>query len=183
MTILIGASVLLIAGSAVALVFGWTGADQTLIWTSIAATAAAAVTLALAYFRSRHEPAPSQGASPAQDASRPTSSSTATATQIRPEEAATSRDPEATAPARGSASEDASADEKPAEPPATEEVPAAAPAPRAKPTVRKMEVVTIASTKKFHRPECRYASSSGAEKMSKGEARKQGFAPCGVCKP
>jgi hypothetical protein len=46
-----------------------------------------------------------------------------------------------------------------------------------------MEVVAIASTKKFHRPECRYASSSGAEKMSKGEARKQGYAACGVCKP
>ena len=39
MTVLIGASVLLIAGSAIALVFGWTGADQSLIWTSIAATA------------------------------------------------------------------------------------------------------------------------------------------------
>jgi hypothetical protein len=46
-----------------------------------------------------------------------------------------------------------------------------------------MEVVAVLSTKKFHRPECRYASASTGEKMSKGEARKQGLAPCGVCKP
>jgi hypothetical protein len=84
MTVLIGASVLLIAASAVALVFGWTGADQSLIWTSIAATAAAAVTLALAYFRSRHEPAASQSrsGSTAQQAGETDSA----ATQVRPEE-------------------------------------------------------------------------------------------------
>jgi hypothetical protein len=180
MTVLIGASVLLIAGSAVALVFGWTGADQSLIWTSIAATAAAAVTLALAYFRSRSEPAPSQGPS----GSTP---------RAEPEAAQPSAAPAATAAADAAAEQPAAspdeadaekaADEPAADEPApTQEVPAATPA-RSKPTVRRLEVVAIASTKKFHRPECRYASSSGAEKMTKGEARKQGFAPCGVCKP
>ena len=180
MTVLIGASVLLIAASAVALVFGWTGADQTLIWTSIAATAAAAVALALAYFRSRSQPAPAQGPSerdtqapaetePVTDASR----APATATAASPADATPADEPDAASVA--------DAGDK-AEPPPTEEVPAAAPA-RSKPTVRRLEVVAIASTKKFHRPDCRYASSSGAQKMTKGEARKQGFAPCGVCKP
>ena len=159
MTILIGSSVLLIAASAVALVFGWTGADQSLIWTSIAATAAAAVTLALAYFRSRSQPAPSRAPSEP-------------APQSAPEPAAQPT-PRA-APAEAA--------EPSQEPPPTQEVPAAAPA-RSKPTVRRLEVVAIASTKKFHRPDCRYASSAGAERMSKGEARKQGLAPCGVCKP
>jgi hypothetical protein len=179
MTILIGASVLLIAGSAVALVFGWTGADQSLIWTSIAATAAAAVTLALAYFRSRNEPAPSQGPSTA--TMEPPSQTSSAAPEAAPEEAPAStatEDESSDADAEAAPESSAPADE----PPPTQEVPAAAP-PRSKPTVRKMEVVAIASSKKFHRPECRYASSSGAEKMSKGEARKHGFAPCGVCKP
>lgn len=180
MTVLIGASVLLIAGSAVALVFGWTGADQSLIWTSIAATAAAAVTLALAYFRSRSAPAPSQGPSdaagtaPAPEARAPV---TTTAATTAADETASEGDAEETLAAEPEAKPEA------AEPPPTQEVPAAAPAPRSKPTVRRLEVVAIASSKKFHRPDCRYASSAGAQKMSKGEARKQGFAPCGVCKP
>jgi hypothetical protein len=180
MTVLIGASVLLIAGSAVALVFGWTGADQTLIWTSIAATAAAAVTLALAYFRSRNEPAPSEGPV-STAAAEPAAQSTPAATEAAPEQAAPA-EPEAKAEAAEPEPEPDAGAVAADEPPPTQEVPAAAP-PRSKPTVRKMEVVAIASTKKFHRPDCRYSSSSGAEKMSKGEARKQGFAPCGVCKP
>ena len=134
MTVLIGASVLLIAGSAIALVFGWTGADQSLIWTSIAATAAAAVALALAYFRSRSELAPSR----------------APAGSAEPA-------PVAAAPARTETAE-------------------ATPAPEE-------QVVAIPSTKKFHRPDCRYASSASGTKMLKAEARKQSYAPCGVCKP
>jgi hypothetical protein len=134
MTVLIGASVLLIAGSAVALVFGWTGADQTLIWTSIAATAAAAVALSLAYFRSRSEPARARAPSTTKDAA---------ATQ----------------------------------PQASSEEPAAAAAPKEE------QVIAIASTKKFHRQDCRYASSASGTSMTKAEARKQSYAPCGICKP
>ncbi|MEA2476080.1 MAG: hypothetical protein QOF16_535 [Actinomycetota bacterium] len=48
---------LLIGVSAIFLVFGWVGASQPLIWASIAATVAAAVTLTLAFLRSRTEPA------------------------------------------------------------------------------------------------------------------------------
>ncbi|HEY7875075.1 MAG TPA: hypothetical protein VIG64_08140 [Actinomycetota bacterium] len=181
MTILIGASVLLIAGSAVALVFGWTGADQSLIWTSIAATAGAAVTLALAYFRSRSEAAPSRAR-----AGGATTTSAATAepgARSAPAEEATT--PAAEAEQAETTSEEDRAEDvaaEDAEPAPTQEVPAVAPA-RSKPTVSRLEVVAVPSTKKFHRPDCRYASSSGAEKMTKGSARKQGYAPCGVCKP
>ena len=136
MTVLIGTSVLLIAGSAIALVFGWTGADQSLIWTSIAATAAAAVTLALAYFRSRSELAPSRASGPgAGGATR-------------------------TEPAHKAEEKSAAADSK------TED-----------------QVVAVASTKKFHRPDCRYASSASGTKMSAADARKQSYAPCAICKP
>ena len=55
MTALIGGSVLLIAGSALALVFGWITAEAALIWTSILASVAAGVLLALGYYRSREE--------------------------------------------------------------------------------------------------------------------------------
>ncbi len=126
-----GASVLLIAGSAIALVFGWIAADQSLIWTSIAATTAAAVTLSLAYFRSRGAPATRERSS--DDARR--------------EDAGRA---EATSSSAG-AMED--------------------------------EVIAVPSTKKFHRADCRYASASNAERMSRAEARKLAFTACGVCKP
>jgi hypothetical protein len=55
MTQLIGASVLLIAGSAIVLIIGWITAEAALIWTSIIATVTAGVLLALAYARSKQE--------------------------------------------------------------------------------------------------------------------------------
>lgn len=65
MTSLVGVSVLLIAGSAVALVFGWATANESLIWTSIAASVASGVALALAYGRARQELSSRSGAHPA----------------------------------------------------------------------------------------------------------------------
>jgi membrane protein implicated in regulation of membrane protease activity len=55
MAALIGASVLLIAGSAIVLIVGWITAEAALIWTSIVATVAAGVLLALGYARSKQE--------------------------------------------------------------------------------------------------------------------------------
>ena len=79
MTVLIGASVLLIAAPRSLLVFGWVAANESLIWTSIVASVGAAVTLALAFFRSRQEVAAarrprraSSGAERAPPSKRPT---------------------------------------------------------------------------------------------------------------
>src|SRR5688572_20253433 len=55
MTLLLGGTVLLIAGSAVALVLGWLNANEGFIWASIVATAVAAGLLIVAFFRSRKE--------------------------------------------------------------------------------------------------------------------------------
>jgi hypothetical protein len=55
MTLLVSGSMLLIAGSAVALVFGWVTANEVLIWTSIVCSAGAGVLLALGYWQSRGE--------------------------------------------------------------------------------------------------------------------------------
>lgn len=54
MTYLIAGAVLLIVGSAISLVAGWIGANETFIWVSIFASVGAALCLALAYHRSRH---------------------------------------------------------------------------------------------------------------------------------
>ena len=55
MTALIGGSLLLIALAAVSLVIGWIGADPAVIWVSIGSSVAAAVMLALGYYRARGE--------------------------------------------------------------------------------------------------------------------------------
>ncbi len=55
MTALIGGSLLLIVVAAVALTMGWVGANESLIWTSIIASVAAAVMLSLGYYRSKAE--------------------------------------------------------------------------------------------------------------------------------
>jgi hypothetical protein len=90
MTALLGGSVLLIAVSAAALVYGWLNGDDTFIWTSIVATAAAAVLVVVAYVRSSKEPAVVTGDSgpgPATD-EQPTQAQPAAAdagaTQVQP---------------------------------------------------------------------------------------------------
>lgn len=55
MTALVGGSLLLIAGSALALVFGWLTAESTLIWISIGSSVVAGILLALGYQRSKQE--------------------------------------------------------------------------------------------------------------------------------
>lgn len=56
MTYLIIGSIVAIAASAAFLIFGWMGANEILIYLSIAASIGAAVCLALAFSRSRTTP-------------------------------------------------------------------------------------------------------------------------------
>jgi hypothetical protein len=133
MTVLIGASVLLIAGSAIALVFGWVSANESLIWTSIVASFGAAIALALAFLRSRVE---------ASALARRTAAQNAPATQATT--------------GGGQAATDVGSD---------------------------ASVVGVSSSSRYHRPECRYASAKGAEAMTLAAARKEGYRPCGICKP
>lgn len=144
MTALIGGSLLLIAGSAIALVVGWTSADESLIWTSIGASVAAAVLLSLGYYRSR-----------AEAARRPAGGQRAEAPGAAPAVAAP--------PAR-------------AEPPPTQETPVV-------PSVSGDTVVAYADRSRFHRPDCRYASLPGGEKIARDAAVRRGYDPCGVCRP
>ena len=135
---------LLIVASAIALVFGWASANESLIWTSIVSSVLAAIALALAFLRSRVEAAAVMR--------RTSGRAAAPSKEVPP-----TTEPSTTEPAS-------------AEPVATDQE-------------AQQEVVGIRDTKRFHRPNCRYASSKGAAAMTKGEARKAGMRPCGICKP
>lgn len=64
MTYLILGSIGLIVVSAIALVAGWIGSNESLIWISVGASVGAAVCLALAYYRSRTAAPPSSERDP-----------------------------------------------------------------------------------------------------------------------
>ena len=165
MTALLAASILLIAGSAVALVLGWLNASESYMYVSIGATAAAFAALVVAYFRSSKVPA------------------AATQTPVGSEDQPQETD---------AASTTAVVAEDKSDPNATQVIP---PAPPGAPPATKgattddgtlsgdAEVVGVPSTKKFHRPECRFAGAKDTEKMTRADANDKGFAPCGTCKP
>jgi hypothetical protein len=44
-------------------------------------------------------------------------------------------------------------------------------------------VVVVPDRDKFHKESCRYAKNPAAMSMTKTAARRQGYKPCGVCKP
>lgn len=199
MTALIGGSVLLVAASTVALVFGWSTADEGLIWTSIGASLAAAVLLVIAVVRGRKTvpeaatratatteraaastpaTAPSAGRAPDRGASaepHPAGPETraASAAVTRPQPVAAPAEPARKSPAPKS--ETAT---KPAATPAK-----ASTTGKAGSTAAQNEVIAVPDRKRFHRASCRYASAKGAERMSKASARRRGYAACGVCKP
>ncbi|MFP5352341.1 MAG: hypothetical protein ACLGIB_07255 [Actinomycetota bacterium] len=44
-------------------------------------------------------------------------------------------------------------------------------------------VIAYPDRSRFHRPDCRYASLPGGEKLTRETATRRGYDPCGVCKP
>lgn len=142
MTALIGGSLLLIVVAAVALTMGWIGANESLIWTSIVASVAAAIMLSLGYYRSKAEVGRRSAPAP---------------------EPPTDRRPAQTP--RGVVSQE------------TQPVPLVAADDDAE------RVVAYADRSRFHRPDCRYASAPGGERLTRDTATRRGYDPCGVCKP
>lgn len=207
MVVLIAASLLFIVASAGTLVWGWLNGQQTLIWTSIACSVLAGVLLLVAHLKTRRKPAVDvlgsterAGTSTETRAAglksrfrRPRSApATKTETPAAPSVATASRAPSSVAAATAGAVEPepvaipAAATTTRSRTPAKPE-PGPAPAKRAASSKRSAssdtQVVAVAERKKFHRPDCRYAKSKGAETMSKANARRRGLAPCGICKP
>lgn len=210
MTLMLGGSILLIAGSAVALVMGWINAEETYIWTSIAATAVAGVLLVLAYFRSRAT------AEPVQRGNDVETRGAEIDPEILKDREERSKQKYARQMARGE--EEGSGDETqvlapdapPPEGPSAGGPGAAAtaataatvgsPAGGGETTAVVGEggggdegssgsdgsaetVVAVPKTKKFHRSDCRFASAKGTETLSRADAEGRGFDPCGTCKP
>lgn len=210
MTLLLGGSLLLIAVSAVALVMGWLNAEETYIWTSIVATAVAAVLLILAFFRSRAKaPVPAGGIENRGAEIDP---------DILADREERSQQKYARATTRGGGEEDAGAQTQVLEPDSSAPDPsssddsgatagtvatAATVGPPAganedsgadgesdsssaesdSGTAASSTVVAVPKTKKFHRSDCRFASAKKTETMSRTDAEGRGFAPCGTCKP
>ena len=44
-------------------------------------------------------------------------------------------------------------------------------------------VIAYPDRSRFHRPDCRYATLPGGEKLARETAVRRGYDPCGVCKP
>ena len=164
MTALLAASILLIAGSAVALVMGWLNASEGYMYVSIGATAAAFAALVVAYFRSSKVPAAATQ-TPVGSEDQPQETDAASTTAVVAED---KRDPNATQVI------------PPAPPPGDAD---AAASTEGGTLGGNAEVVGVPSTKKFHRPECRFASAKDTQKMTRADADDKGFAPCGTCKP
>jgi hypothetical protein len=175
MTLLIAGSILLIAGSAVALGIGWITASETLIWTSMAASVGTAILLAIAYARSRGEVRRATRAVERSE-EEPVASRHAEKEEPVPVMAADVVAPTSAAlqetraiPAKDSVTKPASKNSRPA-------TKKAAPA-----KSKQTKVVAVPERKKFHKPTCRYAKQG--EHVSRADAVKRGFSPCGTCKP
>ena len=62
--------------------------------------------------------------------------------------------------------------------------PASAAAAPAKATAKRGRVVVIPDRGRFHQADCRFVRDAlGTEELTRTQAAKQGYAPCGVCKP
>lgn len=154
-TVFVGGSALLLAGAMAALFFGFANGEDSLVWTALIASAVAAVLLVVAYFVSRREMTAARKR--AAVAEMIGDSGDATETREEPE---------------------VSSDEPGDVPSHDGEGTSAGVAGGSEATV-----VAVVARKKFHRQDCRYASSGGAERMTHAEARRRGFSPCGICKP
>lgn len=196
MTALLGGSVLLIAVSAAALVYGWLNGEDTFIWGSIVATAASAILVVIAFVRSNKEPAVATGPT----GPGPAGTDDEDTTPVQPTPGAAQ--PQGDEPTQAQASEGEATAAMPAaesgeQPSGEGETTAAMPAGTgaaaaagdasedgsAESSETAGDVMGVPSTKKFHRTDCRYATVAGAEPMSRADAEAQGYEPCGVCKP
>jgi hypothetical protein len=188
-TVFVGGSALLLAGAMAALAFGFANGEETLVWTALVASAAAAVFLVVAYFISRREMKAAQRQAAVSEMVEDEGS--AARTQPMPSQEAEVKiveadpDTESTESTEGVDAISGRASGSPtATKPTTSKKPSSpGTAAAAKPSSPSDPVVAVVSKKKFHRPDCRYAKSEGAEEMTRAAARRRSFAPCGICKP
>lgn len=178
---LIAASAVLVVVAFVTLILGIFRSGLELIWVSIGSSILAAIFLLLGVVQTRPKVAVAGGP---QSATTPggagpwSQPGAGTAVLDRPEPEAAEPEPEPApevlpqvvaerTPPRGTAARGA----------------AAKPAPKPRTSAAEVTVVVIPDRDKFHKDSCRYAKSPAAMTMPKGAARKEGYKPCGICKP
>jgi hypothetical protein len=192
-TVFVGGSALLLAGAMAALAFGFANGEETLVWTALVSSGIAALFLVIAYVISLRDMRAARSSTPAVEVGTVAPPQAAEQTQAEPPtQADTDESPEAKAEGETAAKAEA---ETPApaalstgsptatKPSTSKKSSAPGTAAAARPSSPSDAVVAVASRKKFHRPECRYAKSDSAEGTTRATARKRGFSPCGICKP
>lgn len=192
---MIAASAVLVVVAFVTLIIGIFQTGLGLIWVSIASSVLAAIFLLLGVVKGRPprvatagapygEPAwgdPQSGAPTITEA--PPVASEAPPAIILPEPEEDEVEDEAPVeemlpPRRTAAasSSRASSSKTPAKKTAAKKTAARTPA-------AQQQVVVIPDRDKFHKSTCRYAKGAGTMKLTKSEARREGYKACGVCKP
>jgi hypothetical protein len=168
----IAASGILVIVAFVTLIVGVFNTGLGLIWTSIAASILAAIFLALGVMQgNKRRVAPAGG--PGVATASAWSEAPAPTTAVLERAPAPAMDEEQ---ARPSLSAVPAPDEESFAP--------AAPKPRPRSTeAASPTVVVIPDRDKFHKETCRYAKNPAAMTMTKAAARRQGYKPCGTCKP
>ncbi|MEA2434489.1 MAG: hypothetical protein QOG54_1946 [Actinomycetota bacterium] len=184
MTALIGGSILLIIVASVSLVMGWASTNEPLIYTSITSSVASFVCLALAYYRSKGEARKivaaadvAEGVDPLVDEEPADDQLVDASAEALAKEAEAEADEET--PLAGTQAIDVVTDDEPS--PGLEPEPEPEPTPE--PEASTDDVVAFAQRRRYHRPECRYASAGGGERMSKAAAVTRGYDACRSCKP
>jgi hypothetical protein len=186
MTALIGGSILLIIVASVSLVMGWASTNEPLIYTSITSSVASFVCLALAYYRSKGEARKivaaadvAEGVDPLVDEEPADDQLVDTSAEASTKEAdAEEAVAEEEIPLAGTQAIDLVTDDEP-----SPVVGSAESEPTPEPEASTDDVVAFAQRRRYHRPECRYATAAGGERMSKEAAQTRGYDACRSCKP
>ena len=203
---MIAASAVLVVIAFVSLIVGIFQTGLGLIWVSIASSVLAAIFLLLGVVKGRPPRVATAGApspdgtwgdvpapevtEPARDYEMAPAGTTMVLDEIDEAPAPPVEDllppRRTTAPSRATASR-ATASRATASRATASRAPAKARATAAKTTARtpaaQQPVVVIPDRDKFHKNTCRYAKGAGTMKLTKSEARREGYKPCGVCKP
>ncbi|HVL90311.1 MAG TPA: hypothetical protein VM841_08770 [Actinomycetota bacterium] len=193
---MIAASAVLVVVAFVTLIIGIFQTGLELIWVSIASSVLAAIFLLLGVVKGRPPRVATAGAPYGEPAWGEAQSGAPTITEAPP--AATEAPPaiilpdeeedlvadeaeEEVLPPRRTTAAAGSASRTPAKKTAAKKT--AAKKTAARTPAAQQQVVVIPDRDKFHKTTCRYAKGAGTMKLTKSEARREGYKACGVCKP
>ncbi|TMK22748.1 MAG: hypothetical protein E6G68_01625 [Actinobacteria bacterium] len=179
---MIAASGILVVIAFLTLIIGVIRTGLGLIWASIASSVLAAIFLALGVVQGNKRRIAPAASGPSGGSVSAWSEGTATAVMERApadEPAFEERPTLAAVPARAEPESEQEPEVETFAPPAR-----AAAKPRTRSAAASSQtVVVVPDRDKYHKETCRYAKNPAAMAMTKAAARRQGYKPCGTCKP